>query len=113
MTSLTRLMTTLAVVAATTGTAWAQEATPTQPPSAKAPAHPMHGCCGRQDTSGWSMMSRQERRDHHDKMMAMTDHGACTTHMQDHHAKMAERAKARGVTMPAQPRRDACAGLKR
>lgn len=119
MTFLTQWRSAILLVAAATGTAWAQEATPSKPPSAHAPASGsvgrqlMQGCCGRHDTSGWSMMSRQERRDHHDKMMAMTDHGACTTHMQDHHAKMVERAKARGVTMPAQPRRDACAALKR
>ncbi len=67
----------------------------------------------RDNTPGWSMMNRAERREHHDKMMAMSDHGACMAYMQEHHAKMAERAKARGRTLPAQPRRDACAPLKK
>ena len=32
----------------------------------------------RGNTPGWSMMSRAERTQHHDKMMAMTDPAACT-----------------------------------
>jgi hypothetical protein len=32
--------------------------------------------------------------------------------MAGHRQQMAERAKERGMSMPAQPRRDACAGLK-
>ena len=67
----------------------------------------------RDNTPGWSMMNRTERKDHHDKMVAMTDHGACMTYMEQHHAKMAERAKERGRTLPAKPRRDACAALKK
>jgi hypothetical protein len=65
----------------------------------------------RDNTPGWSMMNRAERKDHHDKMMAMTDHGACMTYMQEHHAKMEARAKERGRTLPAKPRRDACVPL--
>ena len=37
----------------------------------------------------------------------------CDAYMSQHHDQMAERAKERGMTMPAEPRRDACAGLKR
>jgi Ni/Co efflux regulator RcnB len=74
----------------------------------------MHGWhMSRDNTPGWSMMSRAERKEHHDKMMAMTDHAACVAYMEQHHAKMAERAKERGRTLPAQPRRDACASLKK
>jgi Ni/Co efflux regulator RcnB len=67
----------------------------------------------RDNTPGWSMMNRAERREHHDKMMAMTDPSACMAYMDQHHAKMAERAKERGRTLPAKPRRDACAPLKK
>lgn len=67
----------------------------------------------RDNTPGWSMMSRAERKEHHDKMMAMTDHAACAAYMEQHHATMAERAKERGRTVPAKPRRDACATLKK
>jgi hypothetical protein len=43
----------------------------------------------------------------------MTDHGACTAYMEKHHAQMSERAKARGRTVPAKPRHDACTPLKK
>lgn len=67
----------------------------------------------RDNTPGWPLMSRAERKQHHDKMMAMTDHGACMVHMQEHHAKMAERAKERGRVVPAKPRNDPCIALKK
>ena len=67
----------------------------------------------RDNTPGWSMMSRAERREHHDKVMAMTDPAACMAYMEQHHAQMVERAKERGRTLPAKPRRDACASLKK
>ena len=67
----------------------------------------------RDNTPGWSLMNRAERREHHAKMMAMSDHAACTAYMDEHHAKMAERAKERGRALPAKPRRDACAPLKK
>jgi hypothetical protein len=74
----------------------------------------MHGMqTNRDNTPGWSMMNRAERKAHHDKMMAMHDHAACMAYMEEHHAKMAERAKQRGRTLPDKPRRDACAPLKK
>ena len=33
--------------------------------------------------------------------------------MEAHHTRMAERAKARGMSMPPQPRHDACASFDR
>jgi hypothetical protein len=33
--------------------------------------------------------------------------------MEEHHRLMAERAKEKGGTLPAKPRRDACIGLQR
>jgi hypothetical protein len=75
---------------------------------------PMHGWrMHRDNTPGWSMMTRVERAQHHERMAAMTDHAQCSAYMQQHHAEMVERAKARGHAMPAQPRRDACAPLKK
>jgi hypothetical protein len=73
---------------------------------------PMHGWrMNRDNTPGWSMMSREERMQHHGRMAAMKDHAECRAYMDQHHAAMAERAKSRGMAMPAQPRRDACAPL--
>jgi hypothetical protein len=75
---------------------------------------PMHGWrMQRDNTPGWSMMTRAERTQHRDRMMAMTDHAQCSAYMQQHHAAMVERAKARGHAMPAMPRHDACAPLKK
>jgi hypothetical protein len=45
-------------------------------------------------------------------MSAMTNYDDCKAYRDEHHRQMAERAKAQGLTAPAQPRHDACAGLK-
>jgi len=87
-------------------------------PGASAPGTGMqHGMRGwrmnRDNTPGWSMMSRAERDEHHRTMMAQTDYAQCHATMEQHHAKMTERAKERGQAMPGQPRHDACAGLKK
>lgn len=101
------------------GTASAQTATAAAAsPGASAPRGGPGGmgmgkCCGREDTSGWSMMSRQERQEHRTKMRSMTDYAECKAYMDQHHQQMVERAKDKGRSVPAQPRRDACVGLKR
>lgn len=63
-------------------------------------------------TPGWSMMTRTERNAHRDHMRAMTTYEECKTYMDQHHEQMATRAKEKGGKALAQPRRDACAGLK-
>lgn len=92
---------------ATTGTAPKPRAT------TNAPQPGMGWRMHRNNTPGWAMMTRQERDEHHRTMMDMKDHGACQTYMQEHHAKMVDRAKERGRTMPAMPPQDGCARLKR
>jgi hypothetical protein len=42
----------------------------------------------------------------------MTSQAECKAYMEQHHQEMVARAKEKGRTLPAQPRRDACAGLK-
>lgn len=64
-------------------------------------------------TAGWSMMTEQERREHRTRMRSMKTYEECTAYQAQHHEQMAARAKERGGKMPGQPRRDACAGLKR
>ena len=104
-----------AVLALTLGMAHAQgAASAPQPGMGGGMGGGMRGWhMGRDNTPGMSMMSRSERREHREKMMAMTDHGACMAYMEEHHAKMAERAKERGRSVPAKPRRDPCAPLKK
>ena len=63
-------------------------------------------------TPGWSMMSRAERDEHREHMRGFKDYDECKSYMDQHHEQMAARAKERGVTMAASPRRDACVGLK-
>lgn len=73
----------------------------------------MHGQrMNRDNTYGWSLMSQAERQAHQGKMVRMKTHEDCRSYIDQNHAQMAERAKARGRTMPAEPRRDACAPLK-
>lgn len=64
-------------------------------------------------TPGWSMMSPKERDEHRARMQGARTYEECRTLQQQHHELMAARAKERGLAAPlAQPRRDACAGLK-
>jgi hypothetical protein len=105
------------VLGAPGGTALAQGAAP----AASAPQSGMGagmdggmrgGRMSRDNTPGWSLMTRAERREHHDKMMSMTDRAACVTYMEHHHARMVERANDKGRPLPDKPRRDPCATLK-
>ncbi|HEY9217045.1 MAG TPA: hypothetical protein VIO94_03280 [Phenylobacterium sp.] len=67
---------------------------------------------GAQSTPGWSMMTPEERQEHMTKMRSFTTAKDCRAYVAQHHALMAERAKRQGSTMPAEPPRDPCAGLK-
>lgn len=74
----------------------------------------MHGQrTNRDNTYGWGLMNRAERQAHHDKMRGMKSHEECKAYLEQHHAQMAERAKASGRAMPHEPRHDACAPLKK
>lgn len=64
-------------------------------------------------TPGWALMTPQERNEHRDRMQAMKTYEECKTYQDQHHEQMAARAKERGGQALAQPRRDACSGLKR
>jgi hypothetical protein len=75
--------------------------------------HNEHPCCSTRDTSGWSMMVKKERDEHRQKMRSMTSYDECKAYADEHHAKMMDRAKEKGRTAPAMPRRDACAWLKK
>jgi hypothetical protein len=67
---------------------------------------------GRDQTLGWSLMSREERRLHMDKLRAMKDYETCRAYLGKHHEEMTARASKLGRPMPQEPRRDACAPLK-
>jgi hypothetical protein len=77
------------------------------------------GCCGPgwragpRNTSGWALMTPDERRAHHEKMQGMKSHDECRATMDQHHAEMVARAKERGTAMPGRPRGDPCSGFKK
>ena len=67
---------------------------------------------GAQNTYGWSMMTDAERQQHQARMRSFTTYADCHAYVVKHHQLMSQRAKQRGQTLPAEPRRDVCAGLK-
>ena len=62
-------------------------------------------------TPGWAMMSEEERRAHMTQMQGARTRQECQKLMEQQHALMAQRARERGVTMPAGPGPGACQGL--
>lgn len=79
--------------------------------SASAPTGPGWGPgmrAGPQHTPGWSMMTPEERRQHHTKVTGFKSTEECRAYLTQHREQMAERAKARGTVMRG-PRGDTCA----
>jgi hypothetical protein len=64
-------------------------------------------------TPGWTVMTQQERNEHRDRMRSMKTYEECKSYQDQHHEQMAAKAKERGGKALAQPRRDACSGLKK
>jgi hypothetical protein len=62
---------------------------------------------GRGNTPGWSLMTAQERKEHHDKMMGTKSKGECMALHDDHRKMMEQRAKEKGKTMPV-PKQNVC-----
>lgn len=63
---------------------------------------------GANNTAGWGMMTPEERNAHRQQMLSAKSLEECRAIQQQHHDQMAARAKERGMTMPASPRRDPC-----
>ncbi len=79
-------------------------------------AQPGDRCCagmrmGPDNTAGWSMMTPKERDEHHAKMAEMKSMDQCKAYMTEHQARMAERAKGRGMKM-GEPRHSMCLPMK-
>lgn len=53
---------------------------------------------------GWQLMTEQERQEHRAKMQSMKTAEERERYRIEHHKKMQERAKERGVTLPEMPR---------
>lgn len=104
------LMLTLALAV---GLSRAQTANPSSAPaSAGAPAkHKSPPWWGESATPGWSMMTWKERNAHRRHMRSLKTQGECKAYLEQHHAQMAERARAQGKEPLGQPQRDPCASL--
>lgn len=61
----------------------------------------------RRNTPGLALMTPDERRAHRDRMRGMQSREECLAYLTEHHAEMAERAKAKGQTLP-EPRSRLC-----
>lgn len=73
----------------------------------------MGGRFGAGTTPGWELMSPDERTAHRNAMRSVKTYEECATLRDQHHRDLQARAKERGATLPPQPRRDVCAGLKK
>ena len=72
----------------------------------------MQGPGGHADTSGWDLMSPQERRAYRERMASFRSYDDCQAYREAFRQNMAQRAKARGQELPPAPRGDGCAALK-
>jgi hypothetical protein len=82
----------------------------TEPSPGKGQGQGMHRMgmkFGSANTPGWSMMSKEERKEHHDKMMSAKTMGECTALHEDHRKLMEQRAKDKNTTLP-QPKHNPC-----
>ena len=79
---------------------------------APGPGRMMQRHWGKDYTPGWSLMNESERSAHRDKMLSLRTQEECRSYMKEHQEQMAARAQERGRSLPAQPRRDACARFK-
>ena len=63
------------------------------------------------NTYGWQLMTPAERTEHQTKLRGFTDYNACKEYIDEHHNKMEERAKEKGVTAPVM-RQNPCDMMK-
>ena len=64
------------------------------------------------NTRGWSMMSREERAEHRSRMTAMKSYEECMSYLEEHRKVMEARAKERGRPGPGAPAQNMCDRMK-
>jgi len=64
---------------------------------------PMQFSYGEETVYGRQLMTEQERSEHRAKMQSMKTKEERERYRMEHHQKMQERAKQRGVTLPDEP----------
>lgn len=67
--------------------------------------------CGSDNVAGWKMMTPDERTEHRNTMRSMKSYAECVAYQSEHHKRMEERAKEKGVSLPP-PRARACDQMK-
>ena len=65
------------------------------------------GAAGPGQAPGWNLMTPEERVAHREQMRSVKTYEECKSVQLEHRAKMEERAKAKGVTLP-EPRQQGC-----
>jgi hypothetical protein len=63
------------------------------------------------NTTGWTMMTTEERTAHRNKMLAAKTYEECKAIQDEHHKAMELRAKEKGVNLSA-PRHNGCDRMK-
>lgn len=74
-------------------------------------ARPWRWNADQKNTAGWQLMTPEERTEHRTKMRSFTEYDACKEYVDEHHRKMEERAKEKGVAAPVM-KRNACDVMK-
>lgn len=64
-----------------------------------------------ENTRGWQLMTPEERIEHQSRIRGFTNYEECRAYQLEHHRLMAERAKQRGMALPAGGR-DICEHLE-
>jgi hypothetical protein len=63
------------------------------------------------NTTGWSLMTAEERTAHRDRMLSFKTYDECQAYRTEHHAAMQARAKEKGLPPPT-PRQNVCDSMK-
>jgi hypothetical protein len=63
------------------------------------------------NTTGWALMTTEERTAHRQKMWSFKTYDECKAYQDEHHKAMEAKAKEQGKTLPA-PRNNACDRMK-
>ena len=74
-------------------------------------ARPWRWSGNQRNTAGWQLMTPEERTEHQAKLRSFTEYAACKEYVDDHHKKMEERAKEKGVAVPVM-RNNPCDTIK-
>lgn len=64
------------------------------------------------NTTGWQIMTPEERTVHQNQMRSFKTYDECKAYQEEHHKQMEERAKEKGLTLPAMGARYGCDNMK-